>query len=499
MPSRMLKFIDRHFSRIFAVLYVLIDYLGIWGAFLLAYVIRRKVDVTTLDLELFSIPSLHFAWKDFVQVAPMIAGLWLVIFIALGMYREIGKTRGLEEFRGIFVAASFGIVAMTVLGFIYGHQPFSRLITLYAYIICIIFVAFGRALLHVVENILWSRQIGVERTIICNIGAIGRQFLEGIRQRGWPGVHIIGVIEEPNKKSQVKVKQLASGPILQNDANTIAGFPILGTVSNFKTIVDQNHPDTLIVGLGGDNVMQEVEPLVQYAREQGIFVMVIPDTLALTAGYKVRETINGVPLMGPRRYPIAGLPGLAKRLTDMFFAALVLVALSPVMLVVAIAVKLTSSGSVIFSQQRIGKNGKPFATYKFRTMHTCCEGENEKAWTTQNDNRRTSIGTFLRASNLDELPQLWNILRGDMTLVGPRPEQPEFVKEFANLIPRYHERHQVTPGLTGWAQVNGWRGNTAIEERLQYDMFYIENWSPWFDLKIILLTLTSFGKSKGAY
>ncbi|HNT29635.1 MAG TPA: exopolysaccharide biosynthesis polyprenyl glycosylphosphotransferase, partial [bacterium] len=190
---------------------------------------------------------------------------------------------------------------------------------------------------------------------------------------------------------------------------------------------------------------------------------------------------------------------LIKRGIDAAVALGSLIVLSPLLLLLALGVKLSSPGPVIFGQDRIGAGSKPFKIYKFRSMRHGSSGQGKNNWTVEDDTRRTRFGSFMRRTNLDELPQLWNILKGDMSLIGPRPEQPQFVEQLTKEVSRYQERHQIRPGLTGWAQVNGWRGNTSIPERVQYDLFYLENWSLLFDLKIILYTFFSFFHGRGAY
>jgi len=485
----------RRFEQIFLVLYLVMDYLAILGSFLIAFFVRQRADVVT-SLDLVEVPSLTFALSDFLRIAPIISLLWLGVMFSTQHYKGIARRRGLSEFFAIFQASSLGVLAMMILGFFIGRQLFSRLITIYAWLISIGLILFGRIVLHQLENFFWEKQIGVRRVLFCGIGRVSSQFLEGIRQLGWPGFYVVGVLN-PRAKHE-PVTRLQSGPIIRENPDLIAGFPRLGDPEALAKILDKKKVDEVIFGLGKlDN--DTLTPLAMECERANVKVSFIPDLLTISSGYKVVETINGVPLMGLTSNAMRGLNASVKRASDILIAGLTMVILSPFLLLLTTLVKLTSAGPVIYRQARIGKNGKVFDTYKFRTMKYESEKHTGRNWTVENDTRRTPIGGFLRRTNLDELPQLWNILRGDMSLVGPRPEQPDYVEQFNRVLPRYEKRHKVRPGLTGWAQANGWRGNTSIEDRLQYDLFYIDNWSLLFDFKIILLTIKSFFNGRGAY
>ena len=208
----------------------------------------------------------------------------------------------------------------------------------------------------------------------------------------------------------------------------------------------------------------------------------------------------GLPVINIRYVPLSNTGNMViKRAMDIVGSLFGILITSPILLIVAVLVKLTSPGPVIFKQERIGMQGEPFYMYKFRSMQQQTEADERNGWTVKNDPRVTPIGKFIRKTSLDELPQLFNILMGDMSLVGPRPERPQFVDKFKEEIPRYMIKHQVRPGLTGWAQVNGYRGDTSIKKRIEYDLYYIENWTFGFDIKIIILTFFTGFINKNAY
>ncbi len=491
----------RTLNRIFTVLFVVTDALAIFFSFVSAYVIRRQADVAT-SLDLIEVPVLDFAFRDFIRIAPWISLSWILIFIVTGQYSRIEKRTSSQETYRIFQGTSLGLLSLMVFAFFQGRNLFSRLIIVYAWSISVFLLVAGRLLLHLCLSLLWKKGIGTKRTLFCSLGKIGRPFLEGIRQRGWSGHQVTGVLEreycplpavEPDMPAVT-----AKGPIIEHDPGLIAGFPYRGDLSELPAILETERVDEVIIGLGTLSD-QETTEIFAICQGKGVRVSFIPDVMSLTARLSVSETLNGIPLLSQKKFPLRGVSAIIKRLIDIALSLMGFVVLSPLLVILALLVKASSPGPILYGQERIGRSGHVFRILKFRSMHHQIAEKQGVHWTTADDKRRTGIGRFLRTSNLDELPQLWNVLKGDMSVVGPRPEQPRFVEQLKKDLPLYLERHAIRPGLTGWAQVNGWRGNTSIAERLQYDLFYIENWSLGFDLKVMLLTFKSFFFARGAY
>jgi len=239
--------------------------------------------------------------------------------------------------------------------------------------------------------------------------------------------------------------------------------------------------------------------LVESANREIVEVKVVPDLVQVIALRARLEELDGIPIINIHDVPLRGFNSVLKRVIDVAISAAGLLTLAPVILTVAAIIRRTSPGAAFFRQERMGLDGRSFWVWKFRSMYDGAERETGPVWAREDDPRCTPIGRFLRRSNLDEVPQLWNVLRGDMSLVGPRPERPFFVQQFKQRMPQYMLRHKVKAGLTGWAQVNGWRGNTSIEKRIEYDLYYIENWSVMLDLKIMWLTLVNGFFHKHAY
>lgn len=277
------------------------------------------------------------------------------------------------------------------------------------------------------------------------------------------------------------------------------GVQVLGTIGNLEYILPENKLDEIAITLSIKEY-SKLENIVNECEKSGVHTKFIPDYNNIIPTKPYTEDLLGLPVINIRYVPLTNTFNMIiKRMVDVFGAVCGIILASPVMLVTAVAIKLTSKGPLIFKQERIGYHNKPFKMYKFRSMVVQEDTEEEKGWTTKHDPRVTKVGKIIRKTSIDELPQLFNILRGDMSLVGPRPERPQFVEKFKEEIPRYMVKHQVRPGLTGWAQVNGLRGDTSIEKRIEYDLYYIENWTFGFDIKIMFLTIFKGFVNKNAY
>ena len=269
---------------------------------------------------------------------------------------------------------------------------------------------------------------------------------------------------------------------------------------NFHVInIDANDLDEIVITLSIEEY-GKLEKIVAKCEKCGIHTKFIPDYNNIIPTRAYIEDVQGLPVINIRRVPLSGLFNrFIKRFADIVLAVLALIIFSPIMLIVAVLVKTTSKGPVIYKQERVGLHNKTFKMYKFRSMIDSCDGSDKKKWTTQDDPRVTKVGKFIRKTSLDELPQFVNVIKGDMSIVGPRPERPYYVDKFKEEIPRYMIKHQVRPGITGWAQVNGYRGDTSIYKRIECDLYYIENWTVLFDIKILFFTVFKGFINKNAY
>ena len=277
------------------------------------------------------------------------------------------------------------------------------------------------------------------------------------------------------------------------------GVKVIGRIDNLLVILPQNHLDEIAITLGL-NEYYKLERIVGLCEKSGVHTKFIPDYNNIIPTKPYTEDLLGLPVINIRHVPLSNTFNMmVKRTMDVCGSLLCIVLFSPVMLLMAALIKLTSPGPLIFKQERVGLHNRPFKMYKFRSMEVQTEREEQKGWTVKNDARVTGIGRFMRKTSIDELPQLFNVLKGDMSLVGPRPERPQFVEKFREEIPRYMVKHQVRPGMTGWAQINGYRGDTSIRKRIEYDLYYIENWTVGLDFKILFLTCFKGFINKNAY
>ena len=335
-----------------------------------------------------------------------------------------------------------------------------------------------------------------------------RAFLRSIRKNGYNQKHILLV--GYSKAAEQYIDRIKQNPqwgynirgILDDNiarGTMYKGVKVIGSVGNLSYILPENKLDEIAITLGLEEYYK-LEKIVAECEKSGVHTKFIPDYGNIIPTRPYTEDLLGLPVINIRYVPLSNtFNALIKRLTDIIGSIICIIIFSPIMLTSAVLVKMTSKGPLIFKQERVGLHNKPFQMYKFRTMYVQTEEEEKKGWTQKNDPRVTSVGRFLRKTSLDEFPQLFNVLKGDMSLVGPRPERPQYVEKFREEIPRYMIKHQVRPGMTGWAQVNGYRGDTSIRKRIEHDLYYIENWTLGFDIKILFLTFFKGFINKNAY
>lgn len=340
------------------------------------------------------------------------------------------------------------------------------------------------------------------------VRALIRRILHLMRKRGYNLKHILLV--GYSRATEAYIDRIIANPqwgymvrgILDDNVPRGAvykGVKVLGSIDNLPFILPENKLDEIAVTLALQDY-DRLEEIVNLCEKSGVHTKFIPDYNSLIPGKPYTEDLGGLPVINIRYVPLSNtLNAVAKRAVDIVGSLCGLIVTSPLLLIVAILIRATSKGPIIFSQERIGQHNHAFKMYKFRTMYVQDTTEEKKGWTTKNDPRVTKVGRILRKTSIDELPQLFNILIGDMSLVGPRPERPQYVEKFKEEIPRYMIKHQVRPGLTGWAQINGYRGDTSIRKRIEYDIYYIENWSMSFDFKIMFLTIFRGFINENAY
>jgi Undecaprenyl-phosphate glucose phosphotransferase len=476
----------RH-HRLLVAFHLISDVLLGMSAFIIAYALRFYTGLIPITKGL---PPA----EQYINLLPFIAVCVPLGFHLQGLYRLRRGGSRVDDFFAVFVgsilAVVFGIVA-TLYTQIYFADEAARATGAYqvSQPVWVIFLVLNVALTYSSRELMreilerrWRAGIGLKRVLIAGSGDLGRLVADKILEHRELGYQIAGFIDDR-----------AAG-----DHLGYRGLPLLGALEEAADIISREAIDHLYVALPPEQHVRMLELLDSTSREM-VDVKVVPDLLQVIALRARLEDLDGIPVINVNDVPLQGVNSAIKRLIDVAISAVALVALTLPFGVISLLVRLTSRGPAFYRQERMGLDGKSFFIVKFRSMYDDAERETGPVWTKPDDPRVTSLGRFLRRSNLDELPQLWNVLRGDMSIVGPRPERPHFVAEFKHKIPQYMLRHKVKAGLTGWAQVNGWRGNTPLEKRIEYDLYYIENWSVRLDLKIMWLTLLKGFFHKHAY
>jgi len=461
---------SRNARILFALLMVTVDALMAGLALYMAYQLRARIPFPTpLKLGLF---------RDYLALAAMhIASLLATLFIFRLYHLRRGRSR-IDLLYGILSAVSIASLASTALAYLvyYRERDLTRGLLLYSWVLTIPLISLGRALTSRVQRTVRNRH--PDRLLLIGTGDVAHMILQKTLQTPQLGFKVVG---------------FADG---QASSGDIAGVPILGPTSELPRILRDHDIRQVVIALPQAS-HAELLDLISVCEDARAEVRIFPDLFQIVASELSIDDLGGLPLLTVRDVALRGWKLTAKRAMDIVVSSIVLIVVSPLMLLIALLIKLESKGPVFYTQVRVGLDGKPFAMIKFRSMRTDAEKETGPVWATADDPRKTRLGAFLRKTSLDEFPQFINVLLGDMSLVGPRPERPVFVEQFRQVVPRYMERHREKAGITGWAQVNGLRGDTSIVERTKYDLYYIENWSLLFDLKIILRTAVNFFRRGG--
>ena len=475
----------RRHNRLLVLLYVVTDALLGMIAFGLAYAIRFHTVFPILK----GIPP--FEW--YVTLLPWVGALVPVAFHVQGLYRlRRGRSR-VDDFFAVFVGSILAVV-MGIIGTLYygtyylsderkaaGVYEVSQLVWLLFLVLTVILTYTSREVVREVLERRWKAGIGLKRVLIAGAGDLGRLIADKLLEHRELGFKVIGFLDDRAAGDHIGYR----------------GLPLLGMLGDADEVIRQEKVDHVYVTLPLEEHVKMLG-LVEATNREGVDVHVVPDLLQFIALRARLENLDGVPIISLNDVPLRGFNSVLKRTTDVMISGLALAVLSIPFVIIAALIKRTSPGRVFYTQERMGLDGKAFHVYKFRSMYQGAEDETGPIWARENDPRCTPMGRWLRRFDLDELPQFWNVLRGDMSIVGPRPERPYFVEQFKHRIPQYMLRHKVKAGITGWAQVNGWRGNTSLEKRIEYDLYYIENWSVGLDIKIMWLTVLK-GIQKHAY
>jgi Undecaprenyl-phosphate glucose phosphotransferase len=459
------------YSDVFRSLLAVVDVGWVATAWLGAYLLRFDLGIPA--------PLGRPAPEPYVYALAVILPLFLALFLSHGLYEARRMDSPLGEASAVIRATATGVVMLAALTFFARGVSYSRLVLGFFAVFAPIGVIAFRSTVRFALRRARLRGFNIRYVLVVGSGPLAESVIHRIGGRPGAGLRLLGVV--------------ADGAI----GGAVAGTPVIGGYADLKAILREQRVDQVIIALSRHE-SERFEKVAAELSDEIVNVKVVPDLLHGVGLRSTVESLDGIPVIGLQETGLSGWGALVKRLFDIVASASLLVLLGPLMASIAVAIRLTSGGPVLYRQERMGHDGRVFQMLKFRSMKADAESAGP-GWTREDDPRRTRLGRWLRARSLDELPQLWNVLRGDMSLVGPRPERPAYIEAFRREIPGYMLRHKVRAGMTGWAQVHGWRGDTSIQERVEHDLYYVQRWSFWLDLRILLMTLLRGGRNETAY
>ena len=469
----MIKDNQKYFNR----LHVVLDAVIIAVSYMLAWYLKFASPFANTDANVGVLPM-----STYLEMLYVIIPGYLILYYNFNLYTPKRATVHKYEILNIFQANTVGLILLMAGWYLVAQIHFSRQMMAYFYVINILLSNIGRSLIRALLQYFREKGYNLKYILLVGYSRAAEEYINRINSNPQWGYVVRGILDD----------SVPSGTLYQ-------GVKVLGTIGNLFYILPESNLDEIAITLSLKDY-DNLEHIVDICEKSGVHTKFIPDYNSMFPSRPYTEDLMGLPVINIRYVPLTNtLNWLAKRVVDVVVSLIGIVVSSPIMLIAAIAVGCTSRGPIIFKQERIGLHNKPFKMYKFRTMKVQKQSTEEQGWTTKDDPRVTKVGRFLRRTSIDELPQLFNIIMGDMSVVGPRPERPQFVEKFKEEIPRYMVKHQVRPGLTGWAQINGYRGDTSIKRRIEYDIFYIENWTMSFDIKIMFLTIFKGFINKNAY
>ena len=422
------------------------------------------------------------SFQQYMMMLILIVPVYLLLYQAFTLYTPMRMQGRRLVLANIVKANSLGLLILMFTFYMVDEGDFSRSTYIMFYVINIVLQWAVRMLIFTLLKDMREKGLNQKQMICVGYSRAAEEYIDRVQANPQWGYVIQGILDD-NTPAGTEYK----------------GIKVLGRIENLNVILPENQMDEIAITLGLSEYYR-LEEIVALCEKSGVHTKFIPDYNKIIPTKPYTEDILGLPVINIRYVPLNNtFNALIKRTMDIVGSIVGIIVTSPLMLLMCLIIKLTSPGPLIYKQERVGLHNQTFWMYKFRSMEVQPESEEMKAWTVKNDPRVTPVGKFMRHTSIDELPQLFNILKGNMSLVGPRPERPFFVEKFREEIPRYMVKHQVRPGLTGWAQVNGYRGDTSIRKRIECDLYYIENWSIGFDIKIIFLTFFKGFINKNAY
>ena len=428
--------------------------------------------LTRFELELFSKASNPPVENMYLYA---LLPIWLVFYVnsrILGHDKPISRNSPTSEYFSILKLTSLSVLILTAGTFFYRELSFSRIMAVYFWVFSNIFLFVSHRLVRLLVKEMHVRGMNLRKVLVVGAGELGQRVVQKLNFFPEIGFSVVGYLTHDPEKVGAELE----------------GCKVLGLYEDLNRVIKENEVSQLFIALPL-NASNQLQKILASLEEETVDIKLVPDLLSYIDLQSGIEELDGMPLINLTESPLYGWNTILKRVSDIILSGLAILITFPLMVLIAIAVKLGSRGPLLYKQERMGLDRAVFMMYKFRSMKIDAENQTGPVWAKEDDDRRTPVGSFLRSTSLDELPQLFNVFMGQMSLVGPRPERPVFVEEFKKSIPFYMLRLKMKAGLTGWAQVNGWRGNTSLEKRIECDLYYIKNWSLLFDIKILFLTI----------
>ena len=460
------------------------DLIATLAAFFASWFLRFEIEVIPVTK---NVPE----FAPYLRLVPIVLVLWTVVFYFHGLYQNRRGRSRVDEVLTIAMAVLVATVLLSV--FLAWYRPpawpgstqvftFSRAFVGLFALVDLLLVAVMRMAIRFALHRIRLSGLNLQRILVVGAGALGREITAKIQAHREIGFEVVGFLDDDPGKA----------------GTMICGVPVLGSLRQADEILATYGIDQVYIALPLEAHKKMLQMIDLMAREC-VEIKLVPDILQYAALRAGLEDVDGTPVINLSQVPLQGWSSMVKRAMDIGMAVAVMAALVPIIPLIALLIWLEDRGPIFYRQVRMGLDGKPFDIFKFRSMRVGAEKETGAVWAEKDDPRRTRVGRFIRAWSLDELPQLLNVLVGDMSVIGPRPERPEFVEQFRAEFPHYMLRHKVRAGMTGWAQVHGWRGNTSIRMRIEHDLYYIENWSLALDVKILFLTIAHGLRHENAY
>ncbi len=481
----------RENQKYFNMMQIILDLIVIALALIFAWIIRFETNLLGLG---------HSGWgfTYYMEFLILILPLFLLLYYFFGLY-EPQRTRSFNSEASNIIKANFvGLLILIALLYLFDLDDYSRMMLAVFISSSFIFSLIERFTIRQSLRIIRSMGYNIKHILVIGANSLGKKFAQRIKENPSAGYNIIGFLDDHIEKN-----------------HKVMDSRVIAKIKDLEDIILTIPLDNVIIALSPQDY--NIYELVSICEKHGVKTKIIPDysiyfppkyykklisnITTIFSSNPYLDMIDDIPLVDVRYVPLDNnFKNAVKRISDIVLATSAILFLSPLLIFTAIIVKISSPGPVIFKQNRVGYNRETFEMFKFRSMKEQRDDDDDKIrWTTKNDSRKTKFGSFIRKSSIDEFPQFFNVLKGDMSLIGPRPERPVFVEKFREEVPKYMIKHYVRPGMSGWAQVNGWRGNTSIKRRIEHDIYYVENWSLLLDIKIFFLTLIKGFTHKNAY